>query len=192
MARPPKTFYTLSNKEKEIWLDQHVPHRICAALTWLTMPGIWAMPQEPALQKGAFHVWCIGRSVDEGRKAAMRWLIEFIGVTADDNGNPVGTEPHRNNKSVTIAKVGGRVFDTKSKNARTLSTIWKACSQASMHPTMGTTHDPDGPAELAAALQIVIAHLDDALYKPNHRNLWQIVHEQEKLAIARAATANAT
>ena len=54
-----------------------------------------------------FHVWCIGRSVDEGRKAAMRWLIEFVGVIANDNGDPIVVKPHKNGKSVTIQQVGG-------------------------------------------------------------------------------------
>ena len=55
-----------------------------------------------------FHVWCIGRSFDEGRKASMRWLIEFVGVTLDKNGRPAAPKPHPNGKSVTIGQLGGR------------------------------------------------------------------------------------
>src|ERR1035441_6844781 len=103
-------FYTLNNTEKETWLVQHVPHRICAALPWLRMQGRWAMPQPPVLSGGDFHVWCIGRSVDEGRKAAMRWLIEFVGVTLDSNGHAAPPKPHKNGKSITIRQVGGSMF----------------------------------------------------------------------------------
>ena len=74
------------------WLRQHIPHRICAALTWLEMKGDWEMPPHPEWkdrEKDKFHIWCAGRSVDEGRKAAMRWLIEFVGIKTDAKKNPV-------------------------------------------------------------------------------------------------------
>ena len=138
------------------------------------------MPQPPVLSGGDFHVWCIGRSVDEGRKAAMRWLIEFVGVTLDSNGHAAPPKPHKNGKSITIRQVGGSMFDTKSQDAHTLAKIWQACSQASLHPTMDTKHDPLGPDALAGALKSVIAHLETALYKPRGRDLWKIVREQER------------
>ena len=100
-------FYTLNDAEKEAWLVQHVPHRVCAALAWLPMEGKWTMSKLP-LPNRDFHVWCIGRSFDEGRKASMRWLIEFVGVTLDKNGRPAAPKPHPNGKSVTIGQLGGR------------------------------------------------------------------------------------
>ena len=150
------------------------------------------MPTPPDLPNNMdFHVWCIGRSIDEGRKAAMRWLIEFVGVRLDKNGNPAAPKPHENGKSVTIREVGGIMFDTTSKDALKLGKIWQACSQASLHPTTDTKHDPVGPDELASALQIVIAHLETALYEPSGRDLWKIMRQQEELAIRRAAQTNA-
>jgi hypothetical protein len=98
------------------------------------------MPQSPVLPNRDFHVWCIGRSVDEGRKAAMRWLIEFVGVKANDKGDPIAVTPHRNGRSVTIQQVGGRMFDTNSQDARKLAKIWRGCAQASLHPTTDTNH----------------------------------------------------
>ena len=183
------TFYTPNNAEKESWLVQHVPHRICATLPWLPMPKEWIVPR-PELPNMDFSVWCVDRSIEEGQKAAMRWLIEFIGVkleTVNKVKKVVPVKPYKNGKSVSILQVGGRMFDTNRPEALKLAKVWQACSQASLHPTMHTKHDDVGPDELASALQIVIAHLDSALYKPNGRDLWKIVHEQEKLAIARAA-----
>jgi hypothetical protein len=194
------TFYSLNNPEKKIWLVQHVPHRICATLAWLPMEGKWAMPAPPVLPNRDFHVWCIGRSVDEGRKASMRWLIEFIGVKPGQpakDGQPAKKEkatapkPYPNGKSVTICQVGGIMFDTNHQDALKLAKIWQACSQASSHPTMDTNHDPLGEKDLAGALQIVLTYLETALYKPSGLDLWKIVRDQEELAIQREAQTNA-
>jgi hypothetical protein len=174
-------FYNLRKDEKEIWLVQHVPHRICAALAWLPMEGKWIMPKSPVLPTGDFHVWCIGRCVDEGRKASMRWLIEFIGIILNKKGNAAAPQPHDNGKSVTIGEVGGTMFDTKSQDALKLAKIWKACSQASLHPTMDTGHDDLGPDELAKALQMVLAHLETSLYGPTGRDLLKLVRDQEAI-----------
>jgi len=188
-------FYTPNAAEKEAWLVQHVPHRICAALSWLPMPEKWAVLR-PVLPNRDFNVWCVDRTVDEGRKAAMRWLIEFIGVILKP-GKPAEKEkaaaptPHLNGKSVTIRQVGGIMFDTTHQDALKLAKIWQACSQASLHPTMDTKHDPLGPTDLASALQIVLAHLETALYTPRGRDLFKIVHEQEELAIQREEDAKA-
>jgi hypothetical protein len=182
----PATFATLPEQEKEAWLVQHVPHRICAALTWLEVPGRWAMPTPPNMPKtGDFHVWCIGRSVDEGHLASMRWLIEFIGVTLDGKGVPVPPRPHPNGKSVTIEQVGGAMFSLADRDALLLAKVWQACSQASLHPTTDTNHLPVGFDTLAKALGVVIAHLEVALYAPKNRDLWQIVRDQERFAIER-------
>ena len=102
------SFYFPSDTEKEEWLMQHVPHRVCAALAWLPMPEKWAVPR-PNLPNKDFGVWCVDRCVEEGRKAAMRWLIEFVGVTLSrKTDEAVATRPYDNGKSVTIGQLGGR------------------------------------------------------------------------------------
>jgi hypothetical protein len=134
-----------------------------------------------------FGVWCVDRCVDEGRKAAMRWLIEFVGVRPDtrpDQDNaPLPTVPNTNGKSVTIAQVGGSMFDieTNREDAWKLARISRACAQASGHPTVDTNHASVNPQDLADALRIVIDHLETALYKPSDRDLWKTVREQEEL-----------
>jgi hypothetical protein len=183
-----REFYSPSDIEKREWLEQHVPHRICAALTWLPMPEEWAV-RRPKQPNRDFGVWCVDRCVEEGRKATMRWLIESIGVTLSRRtGEPVPTQPHDNGKSVTIAQVGGRMYDmtTKRQDACTLAKIWQACTQASLHPTADTNHTPLRKHDVASALRIVIDHLETALYKPNGLDLRKIVRDQEDLAIARA------
>jgi hypothetical protein len=179
------SFYIPSNTEKEEWLMQHVPHRVCAGLAWLPMPEKRAVPR-PDLPNMNFGVWCVDRCVEEGNKAAMRWLIEFVGVKHDRKSDgPVPIKADDNGKSVTIAQVGGTMFDTTKPGARKLAKIWQACSQASGHPTADTKHDPLDREALASALCIVIDHLETALYKPSNLDLCKIVHDQEQLAIDR-------
>jgi len=177
------SFYIPSDTEKEVWLMQHVPHRVCAALAWLPMPEKWAVPR-PNLPNKDFGVWCVDRCVEEGRKAAVRWLIEFVVVRPDPQTNePLPTVPHGNGKSVTIAQLGGSTFDIQMKreDARNLAKISRACAQASLHPTADTNHARLEPPDLASALCIAIDHLETALYKPNDVDLWKIVREQEEL-----------
>jgi hypothetical protein len=184
-------FYNLTPVEAETWLVQHVPHRICAALALLPMEGKWAT-KRPPLPNRDFHVWCMDRSIDEGRKASMRWLIEFVGITLHKSGKAATIlTPHPNGKSVTIQQVGGIMFHPNHQDALELAKIWQACTQASLHPTVDTNHDPLGPGDLAGALQIVLAHLETGLYEPAGRDLCKIVHEQEELAIRRAAQTKA-
>jgi hypothetical protein len=118
----------------------------------------------------------------------MRWLIEFVGVTPGKDDEPVPTQPYRNGKSVTVAQVGGSMFDAKAKreDARKLAKISRACAQASGHPTADTKHAPLEARDLASALCIIIDHLETALYKPKGLDLCNIVRGQEDLAIARA------
>ena len=76
---------------------------------------------------------CPLSSVSEGRFAAMRWLIEFVGVALDRDGNVC--RPHRRPPDVAITHLlGGKEFDLVSDEAKFLSKVWKACSQAGGHP----------------------------------------------------------
>jgi hypothetical protein len=56
---------------------------------------------------------------------------------------------------------------------------------------MDTKHDDLGLNDLVSPLQIVLAHLETALYVPSGRDLWKIVREQEELAIRREEKTNA-
>ena len=168
-------------------LLRDIPHRICASLTWLKkMEGDWAMPPDPKWQdkEDRFHIYCVGRSVDEGRKAAMRWLIEFVGVAMNNRTrNPKKPEPlpGHEDEQVLIERLDhGKLFDLNHSDAVILAKVWKGCSQASMHPTIDTGHDPVDPDDLAKALAIVIEHLKKNLYEPNGFNLLDVVRDQEE------------
>jgi hypothetical protein len=175
----PKKLDSATQRE---WLRQHIPHRICASLSWLTMQGDWGMPPHPEWkdrEKSKFHIWCICRSVDEGRKAAMRWLIEFVGIAKNENGLPDIPNYKDNDKWIEHFDFGA-LFDKSDPNAAKLADVWKGCTQASMHPTYNTNHPLADPPQLAEALAIVIKHLEKHLYAPNGFKLLEIVRDQEE------------
>jgi hypothetical protein len=176
---PPKTQRTL--------LLQDIPHRICASLTWLkTMDGDWAMPPDPEWKnkdKDKFHIYCVGRSVDEGRKAAMRWLIEFVGIAKDNKTKrpkkPAPLRGHEDEQVLIERLDHGKLFDIHCGDAIILAEVWKGCTQASMHATTNTGHPLVEPKNLAEALKIIIAYLENNLYTPNGFTLWDVIQDQE-------------
>jgi len=144
------------------------------------------MPPDPEWKTTAedkFHIYCVGRSVDEGRKAAMRWLIEFVGIAMDNKTRaPKRPEPLRahEDEQILIERLDhGKLFDIKHGDAIILANVWKGCTQASMHPTTKTSHPPVDSKDLAKALKVVIEHLEKNLYVPTGFNLLEIVRDQE-------------
>ena len=135
------------------------------------------MPADPAMIGDRFHIWCVGRSVDEGRLAAMRWLIEFIGIVRSEPSKlPIQKTPHSNGRDVMINDcTGGTLFDPRHLGAQKLADLWKGCSQASMHATSDTGHPDVSPDRIAEALEIVLTHLDTHLYQPNGLKLIEVV-----------------
>jgi hypothetical protein len=99
----------------------------------------------------------------EGRLAATRWLIEFVGVSADGNGMPKWASPHPPHDA-RITDLGGRAFDLTLPDSVTLAKVWLGCSQASSHATHASGHPPVNEQEITAAMKIVMAHLDQEVY----------------------------
>lgn len=147
------------------------------------------MPPDPEWKnkdKDKFHIYCIGRSIDEGRKTAMRWLIEFVGVAMDRNTKrPKKPTIFCEHEDVSIEWFGpDKLFDLNHRDALILANAWKGCTQASMHATIDTAHPPEDPKVLSKALAIVIKHLEKHLYEPNKHlyepgfTLWEVVRDQ--------------
>jgi hypothetical protein len=111
--------------------------------------------------------WCCATdSIWEGRLAATRWLIEFVGVKRNQTGQSVVCKKKPGAKDVRIADLdGGRLFDLSDPNAQLLADVWRGWSQASSHATNAYNH----PAvcdqkELPDALIVVLDHLQDTIY----------------------------
>jgi hypothetical protein len=112
---------------------------------------------------------CVLIAALEGRMAAIRWLIEFVGI-CDRNTKP-GRPTLRKTDVSTTSIQGGKLIDCSSPDATTLAKVWKACSQASAHPTWDTNHPPINSQTLDEALRIIVNHLNATIYSVNARNL---------------------
>ena len=191
---------TLDVNEQDSWLIRHLPNRVGAA--WVRLPGIegeWKCKQERELGPMDFakvdrnevdrnEVWCICRAVEHGRKAAMRWLIEFVGIVFDDKTRkPIRPKRRKDDVSIQSFVAKGSGLDLQvtldpanpSREARILADVWKGCTQSSVHSTFRTNHPPEDPPALAKAFPIIVEHLQAKLYEPKGRRLRNIVGEQQ-------------
>ena len=121
---------------------------------------------EPLNASGCRGAPCATDSIWEGRLAATRWLVEFIGIKRDGNGKATEHKKQKGSKDVRIDNFdGGKLFDLADPNAQLLADVWKGCSQASSHATNEYNHPAvSDRKELPAALTIVLNHLQDTIY----------------------------
>ena len=174
----------LDSNQQQCWLNQHLPNRVCAA--WVRLPDIkgeWKCQQEHQLGPADFsnldpnEVWCICRSVEHGRKAAIRWLIEFVGISLNGKGElyrPLRrTDMYGNPRDVSIQSFvpqGSTIDlqislnDNRSSCGWVLADVWKGISQSTGHATDKTRHPLEDPQALAKAFLIVVDHLETKLY----------------------------
>ena len=98
--------HQLSPDELAYWLDQHIRSRVHAVLAQpsLVRRALDQLPSEAA-EARAHHAFILQASW-EGRHAAMRWLIEFVGISSDTGGNI--KSPQRRKDDLGIADLGGR------------------------------------------------------------------------------------
>jgi hypothetical protein len=154
--------------EKGEWLCRHIPHRVRAATAFLDMrdsllnvEALIGRPQEV----NAIYWRCAMDSIWEGRLAATRWLIEFIGIKRDENKMPTEHRKRKNSPDVQINEFdGGDFFDKNDSNATKLADMWKGCAQASSHATRKSNHPDINETALRDSLKIVLQHLQDTIY----------------------------
>lgn len=169
---------------QNFWLVQHILHRVRAAVARLHgMEGSvlrasvkCVFLDEPSTGDSDQRIaWrCTNDAVHEGRLAATRWLIEFVGIKWN-GGSPIEAEPDRS-KDVRIDQIdGGSLISHGSPEGMRLGQFWKGCSQAMSHATDSTRHPPVDEATLAAVLTIITAHLDSTIYKAAKLGLRELV-----------------
>jgi len=152
------------------WLEKNIPHRIRACLAITTRLGdrLGGLPEWPIkTDNERIARRCETDAIWEGRIAAMRWLIELVGLTRDRNGNPIAKPRNPNNSTDFFLDdlPGGTLIAQTSTEAPTLATVWKGSTQGSSHPTLNSGHPPVNEPELAAALDVIIKHLGATVYK---------------------------
>jgi len=187
----------LSSGEQVSWLNQHLPNRVGAAWVRLTeMKGEWEWKQHSDSVKNN-QVWCIDRAAELGQKAAMRCLIEFVGIALspenkkkNKKGIPCRPYEYDCNTDVSIQSFvadGSNLeiplepidIQDQSSKAWILAKVWKGCTQSCVHLTFNTKHYRADPPELAVALAIIVEHLQAKLYDPSGgKRLSEIVMEQ--------------
>lgn len=157
---------TAAQKE---WLVTHLPHRVRAAMARLPFQDE-LLKSISAAEAPEIRVRCDGNAIWEGRLAAVRWLIEFIGVKEDRSGKPARPKPRGADSSI-VQLAGGRLFDLMAPEAVFLARLWKGCSQAGSHATHASGHPPVNEAQLDHAMRIVTAHLDATIYASHSRKV---------------------
>src|SRR5580700_1034291 len=164
--------------EQKEWLETHIPHRVRAAIARLPMEDsilrVTATidPQQPSeLEK--IYWRCATDSIWEGRLAATRWLIEFVGIKQDGKGNSAVCEKRFPAEDVRIDDFdGGRLLSHSTQEGQLLANVWKGCSQASSHATNPNNHPSvSDKKELPEALKIILDHLENTIYQKAGKNI---------------------
>ena len=140
------TIEPMNASEQSEWIARHIPHRVRAAVARLPMQNS-LLQVEAAIgpvcrtEQDETYWRCATDSIWEGRLAATRWLIEFIGIKRHENGKPTECNKKKGSKDVRIDDLnGGVLFDTSNPDAQILADVWKGCSQASSHATNEYNH----------------------------------------------------
>lgn len=151
---------TTDTKQQRDWLERHIPHGVRAALArlepllseYLGTPT----PGDPDLKRltkdANIRRRCEMNSVNEGRFAAIRWLIEFVSMA-----------PKRND-DVGIEYLGGTLLAANSPEGQKLEDVRQGCNKASSHATIAYGHADISDAALCAAMRLVVAHLQTTIY----------------------------
>lgn len=169
--------------EQSEWIARHIPHRVRAAIARLNMEGSLLRVEAiigPQLRTDEDKIYwrCSTDSIWEGRLAATRWLIEFVGIKQDGEGKPAVCKKNFP-KDVRIDDFdGGKLLDHSTREGQLLANVWKGCSQASSHATNAYNHPPvSDRKDLPEALKIILDHLQNTIYQTAGKNIRDYVLE---------------
>ena len=137
----------LTKEEQAYWLNQHVRTRVHAVLASRANIDQLRAAQPKGSVSFMEHDF-IFHATWEGQHAAMRWLLEFIGV-----------ESREGREMVTICCFeGGVPLESRDQKYAELKDIWVACSKATSHPTTGKHPEIEEPI-LHKAAEFIVKHL---------------------------------
>jgi hypothetical protein len=164
----------MHTQDQNEWITTHIPHRVRAAIARLDMKNSLLHVQalvdpHPMTIEGKIYWRCATDSIWEGRLAATRWLIGFVGIKRDDKGNPAVYGGGRKGVCHSDVRIddfdGGKLLNHLTKEGRLLADVWKGCTQASSHATNASNHPPVSENVLTEALTIIIDHLQNTIYQ---------------------------
>ena len=161
----------MNASEQTEWIARHIPHRVRAAIARLPMEHSLlrvkaCIDPERRTDRDQIYWRCATDSIWEGRLAATRWRIEFVGIKRNENGKATECRKRKVSKDVRIDDLdGGKLFNLSGPDAQLLADVWKGCSQASSHATNEYNHPAvSDQKELPDALVIILRHLQDTIY----------------------------
>jgi hypothetical protein len=156
----------LSSMDQIQWRENHVPHRVRAALAITSLlESLQEKHRRPPRYVDQVDQHCEHNAIWEGRIAAVRWLIEFIGISADKSGRPARPTRRPNDIGIEHFDAAYR-FDVTVPDATVLARAWLACSQRGSHASIDDpTKPPIDNVERDKALKLVLEHLSATIYK---------------------------
>ena len=174
----------LPQSDQLAWRRVHIPHRVRAAIALRDMEqsilrvNTWIRPELSTPDHKVY--WrCAADSIWEGRLAATRWLIAFIGISQKD-GKPARPNNNRQATDVYIEHFdpgNTNLFDLLKPEAHLLAAVWTGCSQASSHATHNSNHPTVDDVVLSKALVVIVNHLQDTIYLKAGENIRDYVLE---------------
>ena len=134
---------------------------------------------DPALRNDEDKIYwrCSTDSIWEGRLAATRWLIEFVGIQQDNKGNPVLRKRMRKDDVRIEDFDGGTLLGPSTPYGRRLADVWKGCTQASSDATSAYAHPPVNDRALREALTAILDHLQHTIYDQASKRIRDYVLE---------------
>jgi hypothetical protein len=171
----------MDQQEQSEWITKHIPHRVRAAIARLNMEDsllrVTALI-DPQLRTVNDKIYwrCATDSIWEGRLAATRWLIEFVGVKQNNAGNPACAGKSKETDVRIDDFDGGTLLGHQTREGRLLASVWGGCSKASSHATNAYNHPPvSDKKELPEALRIIVNHLQKTVYEKAGKNIRDFV-----------------
>jgi hypothetical protein len=169
--------------EQSEWMIRHIPHRVRAAIARLDLDnsllGVKAFV-DPVLRTDADHIYwrCSTDSIWEGRLAATRWLIEFVGIRQSRKGSPAVCKKSFPEDVRIDDFEGGTLLSHLTPEGQFLAGVWKGCSQASSHATNAYSHPSvSDTKDLPEALKIILDHLQNTIYQTAGKDISRYVLE---------------
>ena len=155
------------------WLDKHIPHRVRAGLanSNLLKDHLGSVPQFATTTSRKHEIaWrCISDSFWEGRLAAIRWLIEFLGIKGTRTLPPQVKVAKKDPDCPDDIRIddlpNGSVFPDSDPDAIKLAAFWCGCSKASSHATDNSGHPSLDNAKRDEVMRLIMRHLDKTIYK---------------------------
>lgn len=178
VERPPRPKKSLVPREIESWLHEHIPYRLVGGIALTPIAQEWDLSDTPLRCTGGFQFVCLNYATLQGQRAAIRWLIEFVGIQRAKSGQPcqsrAATEQDQTDCGIWLLPNGKNMLDSHPA-AQLLADTWKGCTQAISHPTVGTNHPDVELPQITEALRAIIQFLQETIYRES--NVAHVVHD---------------